>query len=150
MHLAHPNHKPRQKDLHRRGQPPTEVSFLASISLAGVYQLTVHGDSCDGGTSPVSVTIGGSTTVSTTNTIDANAGIDIEGIKIGGGVSNTKTLTTTMSNSTTFSVPPGRQVVQVVGVNHQSQTGQVQVNFGDRVDGHFIVRICLPYERLCS
>ncbi|ETW79489.1 hypothetical protein HETIRDRAFT_452658 [Heterobasidion irregulare TC 32-1] len=93
---------------------------------------------CDGGTNPVTVTIGGSTTVSTTNTVDGGAGINIDGIKIGGGFSNTKTTTTTMSNSTTFSVPPGRQVVQVVGVNHHSQTGRVQVNFGDRVDGHFI------------
>ena len=129
---------------------PNKSKFSCLEPLTGVCWLTAHVDSCDGGTNPVTVTIGGSTTVSTTNTIDADAGIDIAGITIGGGFSKTKTTTTTMSNSTTFSVPPGRQVVQVVGVNHHSQTGRVQVNFGDHVDGHFIVRACLLRKRQWS
>lgn len=47
------------------------------------------------------------------------------------------------SNSTTYIVSPGRQVVQTIGVLHHSETGNVQVNFGKRVAGHYEVKSLL-------
>ncbi|KAJ7209166.1 hypothetical protein GGX14DRAFT_566344 [Mycena pura] len=37
-----------------------------------------------------------------------------------------------------ISVAPGRQSVMTVSVLSHSQSGNVQVNYPDRVDGHFI------------
>lgn len=79
-------------------------------------------------------------TVSKTFTADASLGVDIEGISIGGGISSTSSSEVTMSNSTTFTVEPGRQVVMTMGVLQHSETGNVQVNFPDRQAGHFEVR----------
>ncbi|KAK7691081.1 hypothetical protein QCA50_006184 [Cerrena zonata] len=93
---------------------------------------------CDGGTQPRTFMIGGETTHTTTITSDVNLGISFEGISIGGGISKSDTTTTTSSNSTTYTIPPGRQVVQTVGVLHHSQTGNIQVNYGVQVDGHYI------------
>ncbi|KAI0363797.1 hypothetical protein BV20DRAFT_84730 [Pilatotrama ljubarskyi] len=93
---------------------------------------------CDGGSDPITVTLGGSSTVSETTTLNADLGVDIEGIKIGGGASDSKTTSSTISKTVSFQVNPGRQAVYVAGTNFKSQTGNIQVNFGDRVDGHFI------------
>ncbi|KAK7682067.1 hypothetical protein QCA50_015031 [Cerrena zonata] len=93
---------------------------------------------CGGGTQPVTITIGGSQTVTTGYSVDANIGINIEGIQIGGGASSSQSTSITTSRSTMYVVSPGRQVVQVAGILHKSQTGNVQVNYGDRVAGHYI------------
>ncbi|KAL7278377.1 hypothetical protein ACG7TL_008357 [Trametes sanguinea] len=106
-----------------------------------VRKFEVLGDpqlNCGGGTDPVTVTLGGSTTITTSQTLDANIGVDVEGISIGGGASTTDSKATTVSQQVSYSIPPGRQAVYVAGTNQQSQTGNVQVNYGDRQDGHFI------------
>ncbi|KAF7344113.1 hypothetical protein MVEN_01701100 [Mycena venus] len=93
---------------------------------------------CEGGTNPITKTVGGETTTSTTTTANADVGVDFEGISIGGGLSTESSSSTTQSNSTTITVAPGRQSVMTMSVLSHSQSGNVQVNFGDRVDGHFI------------
>ncbi|KAH9939341.1 uncharacterized protein BXZ73DRAFT_43854 [Epithele typhae] len=92
---------------------------------------------CGGGTDAVSVSLGGETSVSQTVTADANVGIDIEGISIGGGVSTENGSTQTQSKTVTYSIPPGRQAVYVTGIDQTSQSGNVQVNFADRQFDHF-------------
>ncbi|KAG6817005.1 hypothetical protein H0H87_000901 [Tephrocybe sp. NHM501043] len=93
---------------------------------------------CAGGTTPTSVTLGGSTSVSETTTVDMNFGISFEGISIGGGTSTSNTKTSETSKSVTYTVPPGRQAIYTAGYNFHSQTGNIQVNYGDRVNGHYI------------
>ncbi|KAJ3928283.1 MAG: hypothetical protein NXY57DRAFT_535412 [Lentinula lateritia] len=93
---------------------------------------------CGGGTEPITVAIGGSSEVSSTTTANVNLGINFAGINIGGGLSTGTTTTQTTSNTTTITIDPGRQIVQTVGVLSHSQSGNVQVNYGDRVDDHFI------------
>ncbi|KAG6913703.1 hypothetical protein DXG01_004803, partial [Tephrocybe rancida] len=93
---------------------------------------------CAGGTTPTTVTIGGVTSVSTTTSVDVNMGISFEGISIGGGMSSSTTQSTEISNSTTYTVPPGKQAIYTVGIKSHSQTGNIQVNYGDRVNGHYI------------
>ncbi|KAF5351391.1 hypothetical protein D9757_012625 [Collybiopsis confluens] len=93
---------------------------------------------CEGGTNPIQLTIGGSTTISSSTTADVDLGIDFDGISIGGGVSTDSGTEQTASNSTQITINPNRQVVQAVGVLSHSQSGNIQVNYGDRVDGHFI------------
>ena len=96
-------------------------------------------NSCGGATDDITVTLGGSETVTETTTINANFGIDFEGINIGGGASESTSTSTTMSKAIEFSIPPGRQAVYVAGVRHKSETGNVQVNYGSKQKGHFIV-----------
>ncbi|OSC97285.1 hypothetical protein PYCCODRAFT_1419817 [Trametes coccinea BRFM310] len=111
------------------------------VNNPNVRKFEVLGDpqlNCGGGTDPVTVTLGGSTTITTSQTLDANIGVDVEGISIGGGASTTDSKATTVSQQVSYSIPPGRQAVYVAGTNQQSQTGNVQVNYGDRQDGHFI------------
>ncbi|KAG6904441.1 hypothetical protein DXG01_009902 [Tephrocybe rancida] len=93
---------------------------------------------CAGGTTPTSVTLGGSTSVSTTTSVDVNMGISFEGISIGGGMSSSTTKSTETSKSITYTVPPGRQAVLTAGIKFHSQTGNIQVNYGDRVNDHYI------------
>ncbi|KAI0744765.1 hypothetical protein C8Q76DRAFT_605781 [Earliella scabrosa] len=102
---------------------------------------TVLGDpqlNCGGASDDITVTLGGSETVSQTTTVNAEFGISLEGISVGGGASSSETTSTTMSKSIEFSIPPGRQAVYVAGVAHKSETGNVQVNYGSRQKGHFI------------
>ena len=96
-------------------------------------------NSCGGATGPVTVQLGGQQTVSQSTTLNANIGVDIEGISIGGGASTTDETSTTVTKSITYTIPPGRQAVYVAGTNQLSETGNVQVNYGDRQYGHFIV-----------
>ncbi|KAJ7432363.1 hypothetical protein B0H11DRAFT_1940689 [Mycena galericulata] len=93
---------------------------------------------CDGGTDPLTVMLGGSTTVDTSTAVNADIGVDIEGISLGGGVSTTTDNSQTVSQSQMFDVPAGRQAIMTIGVTFHSQTGNVQVNYGDQVNGHFI------------
>ncbi|KAK7007838.1 hypothetical protein R3P38DRAFT_3026372 [Favolaschia claudopus] len=93
---------------------------------------------CEGGTNPVSLTVGGESTTETTTTASADLGIDFAGISIGGGIESEKSTSSTKSNSTSITVNPGRQAVMTMSVLAHSQSGNVQVNYGDRVDGHFI------------
>ena len=87
---------------------------------------------------------GGSKTKTQTTTVNADLGVNVEGISIGGGVSTSSSAATTESSSVQFSIPPGKQAVYVAGVEHTSQTGNVQVNYGDRQFGHFIVSVPTP------
>ncbi|KAG6853917.1 hypothetical protein C0991_012407 [Blastosporella zonata] len=93
---------------------------------------------CAGGTTPTSVTLGGSTSVTTTTTVDASVGISFEGLSIGGGVSTSNSNTKETTKSITYTVPPGRQAILTAGFKYHSQTGNVQINYGDRVNGHYI------------
>lgn len=86
--------------------------------------------------------------MSQTTTVNAEFGASVEGISIGGGVSDSETTSTTMSKSIEFSISPGRQAVYVVGVAYTSETGNVQVNYGSRVEGHYEVRAPLPTRSL--
>ncbi|KAI0730932.1 hypothetical protein C8Q76DRAFT_716799 [Earliella scabrosa] len=102
---------------------------------------TVLGDpqlNCGGASDDITVTLGGSETVTQSTTVNANFGISYEGISVGGGIENTQETSTTMSKEIEFSIPPGRQAVYVAGVAHRSQTGNVQVNYGSRQKGHFV------------
>ncbi|KAG6828574.1 hypothetical protein H0H92_007504 [Tricholoma furcatifolium] len=93
---------------------------------------------CAGGTTPTMVTLGGSTSVSTTTTSDVNFGISFGGISLGGGMSTSTTNAHATSKEITYTVPPGRQAVLTAGFNYHSQTGNVKVNYGNRVNGHYI------------
>ncbi|KAJ7189668.1 hypothetical protein GGX14DRAFT_538151 [Mycena pura] len=84
-------------------------------------------------TDPLTVTLGGSKTVETTTTVDADIGVDIGGISLGGGFSSTTDNSKTVSHSQTHGRP-----IMTVGVTFHSQTGNIQVNYGDTVNGHFI------------
>ncbi|KAI0668052.1 hypothetical protein C8Q78DRAFT_269200 [Trametes maxima] len=93
---------------------------------------------CGGATDNVTVQLGGSQTVTQTTSVNADLGIDIEGIKIGGGASTSDSTANTVSKTITFAIPPGKQAVFVAGTAQKSETGNVQVNYGDRQFGHFI------------
>ncbi|KAI0328328.1 hypothetical protein GY45DRAFT_1338209 [Cubamyces sp. BRFM 1775] len=111
------------------------------VNNPNVRTFVVLGDpqlNCGGATDPVTVQLGGEQTVSQSTTLDANIGVDIEGLSIGGGASTTDETSTTVSKSITYTIPPGRQAVYVAGTNQLSETGNVQVNYGDRQFGHFI------------
>lgn len=97
--------------------------------------------SCGGATDTVSVMLGGEQTVTETTTVDANIGVDLEGITIGGGAESSSSSSNTVSKTISYTVPPGRQAVYVAGTAQQSQTGNVQVNYADRQFDHFIVRV---------
>lgn len=100
------------------------------------------------------MTLGGQQTITETTTVDANIGVSLEGVTIGGGASSSSSTANTVSKTISYTVPPGRQAVFVAGTAQQSQTGNVQVNYADRQFGHFIVRISyrksLRYRRLIS
>lgn len=96
-------------------------------------------NSCKGSQGDIRVTLGGSTTVTRTTTVEVTFGIESEGLSIGGGISESLEKATTQSQLTLFSIPPGRQAVYVAGVNHKVQTGNVQVNYPDRQKGHYVV-----------
>jgi hypothetical protein len=85
------------------------------------------------------LTIGGETTVGTTTTANLDVGVDLKGFSIGGGLSTESSSSTTQSKSIMVSIPPKRQSVMTMSVLSHSQSGNVKVNFRDRVDGHFIV-----------
>ncbi|KAK6969243.1 hypothetical protein R3P38DRAFT_3023848, partial [Favolaschia claudopus] len=94
---------------------------------------------CEGGTNPVSLTVGGESTTETTTTASADLGIDFEGISIGGGIESSKSTSSTKSNSTTITVNPGRQAVMTMSVLAHSQSemfksitgiGSMGISFG--------------------
>ncbi|KAJ7869402.1 hypothetical protein B0H13DRAFT_1724438 [Mycena leptocephala] len=93
---------------------------------------------CEGGTNPIMLTIGGETTVGTTTTANLDVGVDFKGFSIGGGLSTESSSSTTQSKWIMVSIPPKRQSVMTMSVLSHSQSGNVKVNFRDRVDGHFI------------
>ncbi|TBU43154.1 hypothetical protein BD309DRAFT_991203 [Dichomitus squalens] len=93
---------------------------------------------CGGGTEDIVVTLGGSTTVEQTTEVNADLGVDLDGISIGGGVSTSSSTSSTESQTIQYNIPPGQQAVYVAGIEHTSQTGNIQVNYGDRQFGHFI------------
>ena len=96
--------------------------------------------SCGGATEDITVALGGSTEVSQSLTASVNIGLDLDVLNIGGGIESSSSNTTTESKTITYSIPPGKQAVYVAGVAYTSQTGNVQVNYGDRQFGHYIVR----------
>lgn len=100
------------------------------------------------------MTLGGQQTITETTTVDANIGVSLEGVTIGGGASSSDSTANTVSKTISYTVPPGRQAVFVAGTAQQSQTGNVQVNYADRQFGHFIVRVfyrkSFRYRRLIS
>lgn len=83
--------------------------------------------------------LGGEQAVEQTTSINANAGFSIEGIKIGGGAESASTESMTLSKSITYTIPAGRQAVYVAGTALRSETGNIQVNYGSRQHGHYIV-----------
>lgn len=86
------------------------------------------------------MTLGGEQTISESTTVSANVGFEIpDGLSIGGGVESSSEQSTTVSKSVQFPVPPGKQAVYVVGTAQKSETGNIQVNYGDRQFDHFIV-----------
>ncbi|KAF7336489.1 hypothetical protein MSAN_02303600 [Mycena sanguinolenta] len=121
-----------------RADKCTLINIVNNPDIPVVTNLGDVQGNCEGGTSPIMLTIGGETTVSTTTTANADVGVDLDGFSIGGGISTESGSSTTQSKSTMVSVPPGRQSVMTMSVLSHSQSGNVQVNFGDRVDGHFI------------
>ncbi|OJT01646.1 hypothetical protein TRAPUB_7904 [Trametes pubescens] len=112
---------------------PVDIPDVRHFVALGQPQLN-----CGGGTDPITVTLGGEKTVSTTTTVDASVGFDIDGLTIGGGASTENSESSTMSKQVSFQIPPKRQAVFVAGQNNKAQNGRVQVNFGDRQFGHFI------------
>ena len=83
--------------------------------------------------------LGGEQTLSQTTSVNANIGFSIEGIEIGGGAESSNTESTTVSKSITYTIPAGRQAVYVAGTALRSETGNIQVNYGSRQHGHYIV-----------
>ncbi|KAJ7209169.1 hypothetical protein GGX14DRAFT_364787, partial [Mycena pura] len=116
----------------------TLINIVNNPDVRVVYNLGDPQANCEGGSSPIMLTIGGETTVSTSTTVNADVGVNVEGFSIGGGISSESSSSTTQSKSTMISVAPGRQSVMAVSVLSHSQSGNVQVNYPDRVDGHFI------------
>ena len=100
--------------------------------------------SCGGATEDVSVSLGGSSTITQSVTASADVGFDLDGLTIGGGVETSTSKESTTSQTITFSIPPGKQAVYVAGIAHTSETGHVQVNYGSRQFGHFIVSPSSP------
>ncbi|RPD56199.1 hypothetical protein L226DRAFT_523692 [Lentinus tigrinus ALCF2SS1-7] len=118
-----------------------KCTLVNIVNNPDVRVWTVLGDpqlNCGGATEDITVTLGGETTVSQTTTVNADFGVSLEGISVGGGVSDSESTSTTESKTIEFSIPPGRQAVYVAGVAQTSETGNVQVNYGSKVDGHFI------------
>lgn len=96
--------------------------------------------SCGGATEDITVELGGSQTVSQTTTVSTTAGITIPDVlSIGGGVETSNSKESTVSKTISFAIPSGKQAVFVAGTAYQSQTGNIQVNYGDRQFDHFIV-----------
>ncbi|KAG5651081.1 hypothetical protein H0H81_009969 [Sphagnurus paluster] len=150
--------------LHRREDPPTDQDLLLSCpgaagspNIRRADQCTLINivdnpdeivwknlgnaqQNCGGSTTSTEVTLGGSTSFSSTTTVNANFGFSFEGLSIGGGASTSETKTESSTQSVKYSIPPGSQAVYTAGYNHKSQTGNVQVNFGKRVAEHYIVR----------
>ncbi|OJT01647.1 hypothetical protein TRAPUB_7905 [Trametes pubescens] len=152
--LAFPQHYPRQdfsdQDLFdscpggpgsSKFESADRCTLDSPIAGPNVRKFVVVGDpqlNCGGGTEPVTLMVGGSTEVSQTTTVDANVGIAIDGLSIGGGVSDSSTTSSTVSKMISITIPPQRQAVFVGGQNFNSENGRVQVNFRDRQFGHFI------------
>ncbi|KAI0693384.1 hypothetical protein C8T65DRAFT_720872 [Cerioporus squamosus] len=127
------------------GSPNVEnadkCTLINIVDNPDVRLWTILGDpqlNCGGATEDIMVTIGGETTVTQTTTVNADLGIDLEGISVGGGVSDSESTSATESKSIQYSIPPLRQAVYVAGVAYTSETGNVQVNYGSTVDGHYI------------
>ena len=135
--------------LGRSWRPAIKVLHSTTHAILQSSHLRVF-DSCGGGTQPVTITIGGSETITTSFNLDADVGIDIGGIQIGGGISSSHSDSVTTSQTTQYVVSPGRQVVQVAGIVYKNQTGNIQVNYGDRVFGHYIVSLRLARCRFLS
>ncbi|KAI0737461.1 hypothetical protein C8Q80DRAFT_1115130 [Daedaleopsis nitida] len=119
-----------------------KCTLINIVNNANVRKFAVLGDpqlNCGGATEDITVQLGGEQTVSQTTTVSANVGFTLpEGLSIGGGVETSDSTSTTISKTISFAVPPGKQAVFVAGTAHQSQTGNVQVNYADRQFGHFI------------
>ncbi|KAI0824310.1 hypothetical protein BC628DRAFT_1410957 [Trametes gibbosa] len=108
--------------------PPTRV-----FTILGDPQLN-----CGGLTTDLTLTVGGETTVSSTTTVSADVGFEVEGLSIGGGVEESTEKSQTISKEISITIQPGRQAVFVAGQNFNSQTGNVQVNYGSPQFQHFI------------
>ncbi|KAJ7195676.1 hypothetical protein GGX14DRAFT_376858 [Mycena pura] len=135
-----------------RDDSPSDTDLLLSCPGAAGSPNVERADKCTlvnivnnpdtpvgcGGKNPIMLTVGGETTTSTTTTANADVGVDFAGINIGGGLRTDSSSSTTQSNSTMITIPPGRQSVMTVSVLSHSQSGNIQVNYGDRVDDHFI------------
>ncbi|KAI0751790.1 hypothetical protein C8Q80DRAFT_1119445 [Daedaleopsis nitida] len=93
---------------------------------------------CHGGVTPVNETLGGTTEVHQKITVSVELGFDIGAVKLGASVSTELGTSTTQSKTIMFAVLPGKQAVYLVGLNHKSRTGRVQVNYGSRQKGHYI------------
>ena len=124
----------------------SSATFSASTSrvprlLLSTVLTLIHPEyySCGGSEDEVTVTIGGEQTVSQTTTLNANVAFSLGPVQIGGGISQSWTESTTVSKSIEYAIRPGRQAVYVAGVVHSNETGIVQVNYGDRQYGHYIV-----------
>ncbi|EIW52213.1 uncharacterized protein TRAVEDRAFT_75286 [Trametes versicolor FP-101664 SS1] len=118
-----------------------KCTLVNIVNNPNTRTFTVLGDpqlNCGGATDPVTVTLGGQQTITETTTVDANIGVSLEGVTIGGGASSSSSTANTVSKTISYTVPPGRQAVFVAGTAQQSQTGNVQVNYADRQFGHFI------------
>lgn len=95
--------------------------------------------SCDGEIGNLTVNLGGSSTIDASITANLDLGVALDGISLGGGISATIDGSQSVSQSQTFDVSPGRQAILTAGVTFHSQTGNVQVNYPDRINGHFEV-----------
>ncbi|KAH9850871.1 hypothetical protein C2E23DRAFT_733873 [Lenzites betulinus] len=118
-----------------------KCTLINIVNNPNTRTFAVLGDpqlNCGGATDPVTVTLGGQQTVTQTTTVDANVGVSLEGVTIGGGASSSTSTANTVSKTISYTVPPGRQAVFVAGTAQQSETGNVQVNYGSRQFGHFI------------
>ncbi|KAI0628305.1 hypothetical protein C8Q77DRAFT_1244792 [Trametes polyzona] len=114
-------------------EPVTVNPNVRKWAVVGDPQLN-----CGGGSDPITVELGGEHTVSQTVSVDANFGVNIDGLSIGGGVSSSNEDSMTVSKKVSYMIRPNRQAVFVAGTAHQSRTSQIQVNFGSRQRGHFI------------
>ncbi|KAL1940929.1 hypothetical protein VTO73DRAFT_7565 [Trametes versicolor] len=116
-------------------------TLINIVNNPDVRLFSILGDpqlNCGGSSDDITVTLGGESTVGSETTVNADFGVDVEGISVGGGISSTTSSSQTVSKSISFTVKPGRQAVYVAGTNFHSQTGNVQVNYGSRQFGHFI------------
>ncbi|EIW52228.1 uncharacterized protein TRAVEDRAFT_136133 [Trametes versicolor FP-101664 SS1] len=116
-------------------------TLINIVNNPDVRLFSILGDpqlNCGGSSDDITVTLGGESTVGSETTVNANFGIDFEGISVGGGIESSTSTSQTVSKSISFTVKPGRQAVYVAGTNFHSQTGNVQVNYGSRQFGHFI------------
>ena len=74
-------------------QPHRRPQALLSCGCGDAHPL----NSCGGATDPVTVQLRGQQTVSQSATLNANIGVDIEGISIGGGASTTDETSVTVT-----------------------------------------------------